>query len=316
MFNIMQLFFLGNLIALGQATAIPPSGFLNCTFKFGKTYQASGFNFSTLDYMDLYTYWSPKGEYGLDPDAHWPMLNMSFRLGKTPVFYGYTIAHMAKRTLGLVDCNLATTENLCTNGSQFIRDNRAAIVANYRLLGSQTAQYLKLIGATGMQTAWNIEPDFVQYYVNQAKVVQAGGFLSGPYMRALYEDIAQAIKANLTNALIAWNVSPWLNQANMQTYWSLFANSTNVDYIFTSGTSDTANTSRIRPASNMWTWKNMTQLTGRRILANTGSDPSWTDPVSLNARIADGVFGVTQQTGLSSMGTLVSGIRSSLSQTC
>ena len=37
-----------------------------------------------------------------------------------------------------------------------------------------------------------------------------GGTLSGEYMRALFDDFVKAIKAELPNAIISWDISAWI----------------------------------------------------------------------------------------------------------
>jgi hypothetical protein len=78
-----------------------------------------------------------------------------------------------------------------------------------------------------------IEPDFWQYYGD--KTTQIGGALSGPQMRSLFDQIVQAIKKNLPNAAISWDISAWIGQAGMTTWWGFFSNSKDINFIHTSG---------------------------------------------------------------------------------
>jgi hypothetical protein len=71
-------------------------------------------------------------------------------------------------------------------------------------------------------------------------------------MRQLFDDISAAIKSGLPNARISkflnlktisylfiipeikgWDISPWLKNSQMQTWWGYFATSSNINYIHT-----------------------------------------------------------------------------------
>lgn len=133
---------------------------------------------------------------------------------KTPVYYAYIIAFTARNLKGLQDCDVSSGPNLCNQGAQFVRDNRAYIVKKYDHFASNIAARI----GRDATTVWLIEPDFYQYY---SDAQQAGGTLSGDYMRALFDDFAKAIKNNLPNAVISWDISPWASK-NMKTWWGFF----------------------------------------------------------------------------------------------
>jgi hypothetical protein len=84
------------------------------------------------------------------------MLDACKQYGKMPVFYGYIIAFMARRELGLQDCDVSSTNSLCTEGSNYIRNNRARIIEQYRHYAQQAAIR---IGKNG-EIVWIMEPDF------------------------------------------------------------------------------------------------------------------------------------------------------------
>ena len=111
---------------------------------------------------------------------------------------GYVIAFEARNLMGLQDCNVGTP-NLCQQGAAFIRSQRTRIIERYNYHSSNIASYL----GPNYTTVFLIEPDFWQYYGDSS---QAGGPLSGPYMRLLFDDIVSAIKKNLPNALISWDI--------------------------------------------------------------------------------------------------------------
>lgn len=212
-------------------------------------------------------------------------------LNKIGLFYGYIIAFEARNLEGLKDCDMGSP-NLCENGAQFIRNYRARIIERYEHYSFNIAKYL------GSQPAiFLIEPDFWQYYGNSG---QAGGPLSGTEMRYLFDDIVSAIKKNLPNAFISWDISAWIGQDGMTQWWSFFKDSSQIDFIHTSGGQAHGELSNIKP--NELSWSFMSQLTGKRIIADCGygagggssnnRDP-WYDQWNVDNRINDGVISVT-----------------------
>jgi hypothetical protein len=91
-------------------------------------------------------------------------------------------------------------------------------------------------------------------------------------------------------------------------------------FINTSGGSTQAGAARIR-SSNQMTWAGVSQVTGKPILADTGygvngssagHDSAWDNVNNLNARIADGVIGISQYNPNSNWGSTISSIRGQL----
>ena len=78
----------------------------------------------------------------------------------------------------------------------------------------------------------NKKKQFWQFYGDKT---QEGGTLDGPFMRKLFDDFAAAIKAELPNAKISWDISAWIGEAGMTTWWSFFKDSKYIDFIHTSG---------------------------------------------------------------------------------
>ena len=155
-----------------------------------------------------------------------------------PVYYAYIIAYEANNLWGLYDCNYNIVPSLCQRGAQFIRNNTDRILERYANYSSNVA---KFIGTYG-NAIFLIEPDFWQYYGRNATNTpgpefgpQEGGALSGNEMRILFDKIAATIKSYLPYAAISWDISPWLTQAEMTTWWSYFSNSSDIDFIHTSG---------------------------------------------------------------------------------
>lgn len=120
-------------------------------------------------------------------------------------------------------------------------------------------------------------------------------------MRALFDDFAKAIRDQLPNAIISWDISPWLSQPAMQLWWSYFSSSPYISFIHTSGGSSRPDLANIKP--NELTWAFMSQLTGKKIIADCGYGVGgsgqnncylWNDQNILNSRIQDGVIAVSQ----------------------
>ncbi len=109
-----------------------------------------------------------------------------------------------------------------------------------------------------------MEPDFWQFYGDHT---QQGGTISGPDMRKLFDDMVSAIKKNLPNAAISWDISAWLGDGQ-RTWWSFFADSKQIDFINTSGGESHGESSEIKPGEARWSF--MSQLTGKKIIADSG----------------------------------------------
>ena len=189
------------------------------------------------------------------------MLRKTVSLGKIPVFYAYIIAFEARNDWNLQDCNVGYP-NLCQQGSKYIRENYDHIVERYKHQSSNIATY---IGRNGF-CVFLIEPDFWQYYGDTH--TQEGGTLSGEQMRALYDDIAAAIKKNLPNAALSWDISAWIGQEGMKTWWEFFKSSTDIDFINTSGGEGQGGSSEFKP--NELTWEFLSTVTGKKIIADSG----------------------------------------------
>jgi hypothetical protein len=142
-------------------------------------------------------------------------------------------------------------------------------------------------------------------------------------MRSLFDDFVLAIKSELPNARISWDISPWLSQPAMQIWWGFFSSSPHINYIHTSGGESLADSPQMK--LNELTWSFMSSLTGKRIIADTGygvgggstGHNSLYDNVNnLLARINDGVIAVSQANAESSWGPVLNNIRPQLPPLC
>ena len=219
----------------------------------------------------------------------------------TPVFYAYVIAEWDKH-LGNQDCDVSTP-NHCTNGAETIRNEWNTILSRYTAMAQGVAQDYGTSGTT----IWLIEPDFFQYSVSgddhDTRFNQVGGGIPDAELCGTrFNQIVAAIKAVLPNAKIAVDISPWLNDGII-TWYANFDQS-KVDYLFTSGGRTQGDQSRIRSDNNnLLTWAGASAaMGGKKIIADDGygvgggaeeNYDDWMSVSNLNARIADGVIGIT-----------------------
>lgn len=208
-----------------------------------------------------------------------------------PLYIAYFTAYRANMEAGLGDCNLDNNGNLCTGGAQFIRDNRARLIAMYESYAQRSyAAY------PNRPVIWVIEPDLSQYAEGQS-----GNPLSMADLGGYTADIICAIKTNMPNAVIALNHSTWLTGAQTRAFWSAMPLDL-VDLLhITSAANIPGGYFNDTDANNReeGTFRFLSQLTGKSILADTSfgittMQDSWSTATAatLNQRIADGVVGV------------------------
>ena len=189
------------------------------------------------------------------------MLKKMKSINKIPVFYGYVIAFEARTAWGLKDCNMGYP-NLCQRGCKYIRENRDRIIERY----DHHSQNIARIMGRDNFNVWLLEPDFWQFYGDHHS--QEGGTLSGEEMRSLFDDIVTAIKNNLPQAAISWDISPWIGDDGMRKWWSYFSSSPHIDFIHTSGGGAHGESEFMQPGQASWRFMN--NLTGKKIIADSG----------------------------------------------
>lgn len=118
---------------------------------------------------------------------------------------------------------------ICKNGANFIRSYRSFIIERYNMHSSKIAEYL----GRNATVVFLLEVDFWQYTRNSTvpKYIMEGAPLTPSYTRTLFDDIAKTIRSNLPNAVISWDISPWLTESEITTYWNYFKTSPYIDYI-------------------------------------------------------------------------------------
>lgn len=233
--------------------------------------------------------WSENATNPGTGDSCWvcDMVKATASTNVVPTFYTYVIGGQAKEQGGFGDCNTDSDgHNLCSDGAQWIRDNRAQVINAY-------AQYAKLIQSImGSKPAiWWLEGDYIQYtYGEQSKPLT--------YAEAgqLVRDIISAIKANQPSAVVGVNHSPWITDGLAQMYWTAMpVDIIDLVWVQAAGDSDTfPNSNPTNAGTANYAW--LHQKTGLPIMAETsyGAPDRWMSSATeanVNERIANGVVG-------------------------
>ena len=301
-------------------------GFDPCRFNFGAGWQTTHPDSSFYAGLDYISVWLGDNSF-FNKGFEGSMIDVAMKVKATPMIYAYVIAEFDKDH-GIGDCDVKTTSNHCTNGAQMIRTYFAdSILARYREYASGIADYINFyyspeVIADTVETIWLIEPDFYQYSKSGSEqdvtFDQEGGGIPDDSMGIYFSQIVQTIKTYLPAAKIAIDISPWIT--DMKGWYANFDMSL-VDYASTSGGRTLAGSTKIRSA-NISTWAGVREIIGKPILADagydaggkgTGQDTTWDNVANLNARIADGVIGVTQMDAASTYSAAISVVRPQLS---
>lgn len=83
-------------------------------------------------------------------------MDVCIQNNKIPLFYAYVIAFEGRSKAGLQDCDSGQTPTLCVGGANFIRNNRAALVAKY----TEHATAIANKYGTSKPIVFVMEPDF------------------------------------------------------------------------------------------------------------------------------------------------------------
>jgi hypothetical protein len=302
---------LGGTAGVGGApTTTPPASgavWSTCRFHFGMDYGASSRSAPTE--VDFVTSWAGSSE-SFNMQGMFRDCAPGGRLaGRVPVVYAYIIAFTARRDLGLKDCNVGVP-NLCQSGATYIRQHKDdRILPQYR----KYAQGIADTYGTALPVVWLMEPDYYQYASGgkdpqQLTFAEAGSIMG---------EIVAAVRTILPNAAFSLDISPWIPNP---TAWYGAFDMKAFRLINTSGGQTNAGGAQIRQ-SNQMTWKQIHDLTGKPIMADTGygvaggstgHDATWDSVSNLNARIADGVLSVSQANPKADWSTTIAAIRPQL----
>lgn len=264
-----------------------------------------------IDFLGGFIGWTQDGATKVAPspraNKEGEFINDAKSLNATPMWKAYIIAEGAKTSAGLTDCNVGGgSGTLCQKGANYIRENRATILSQYKAYATFAASRW---GKT-KPFIWALEPDFVQYTDGG----QQGGGISYSYGKTLLSDLIDVIKAEMPNALISMDISPWKDQAEVIPGMIPV---TKIDFMNTSGgVSQPGGTIK-----DITTWSSVWNLTKKGIIADDGygtagvptnPNPGWSDVNNLKARINDGVIGLYEAIPGKSWGNTISGLRASL----
>jgi hypothetical protein len=242
--------------------------------------------------------------------------------GKVPVIVAYVAAFYVKRHSGLCDCNVnscGANNDLCHYGTADINSNLSNIINVYK----SYAQGFAACYGTTKPIVFEMEPDFYQYTYTGIETqpwtfAQAGQTMS---------QFVNAIKQYLPNAAFSMDISPWVGTNNNTggdgsdngKNWYSYFDMSLFTFINTSGGGTNAATAKIR--GDQMTWAGVNAVTGKPILADTGygvggspagPDPAWDSPTNINARIANGVLGISQYNAASNWGATIATVRPTL----
>jgi hypothetical protein len=289
--------------------------FSQCRFHFGTTDGIAKNNPAMIEQLDFFT----PGWMGLKDTFDMQYVCDYTKPGGTfakqvPAVVAYVAAFYAKRIANLKDCNASgAQQDLCVAGAKVIQDNLAKIVAVYE---SYAQGFADCYGTT-RPIIFMMEPDFYQYTIsNQAQPwtgAQAGKIMS---------QFVSAIKKHLPNAVFSMDISPWVapndGEDNGKQWYANF-DMTQFTFINTSGGGTNAATAKIR--GDKMTWRGVSQVTGKPILADTGygvngssagPDAAWDTPANIAARMDDGVVSVSQYNPAAGWGSTIAAMRSQL----
>lgn len=283
--------------------------FNQCRFHFGTVDAKARGNAALISQIDFFT----PGWVGQSDtfDMAYACDEMKGELsGAVLAVVSYIIAFSARRDQGLQDCNVNDQTNLCRHGATYLRnrlENR--IIPQY-------AMYARGFAAscgTTRPIIWLMEPDYYQYHAGgdaNALTPQEAGQIMGR--------LVATVRQYLPNAVFSLDISPWIPNEGADWYSSF--NLADFTFLHTSGGGTDANTTRIRAANTM-TWAGVHRVTGKPIIADTGygaagtptgHDAQWDVVANLNARMADGVVGISQYNPSSNWSTTIGQIRPQL----
>lgn len=313
----------GGTKATGGTTTAGSCGVKNanpfaCKFAWGAP--SSGTNYSYLNFVSTWvgdetngglSSWSATANNNSCGDCN--LVGTVAGTSSMVVFYTYFIGFQACKQGGYCDCNTSSPPNLCSNGAQWIRNNRAQLINAY-------GQYAKAVYARSPNkpVIWWLEGDFPQYNATSQSTP-----LSPTELGQLARDITCAIKSNEPNAIVAMNHAPWTADAVSTAFWA--AQPVDVlDLIWVQGAGDAAalpNSGSYNATTANYAW--LHNSTGLKIMAETsyagsGANDRWstTTAANINARIANGVIGVLVNSPPSNYQTAFAALNPSLSSTC
>ncbi|NLE02303.1 MAG: hypothetical protein GX640_20765, partial [Fibrobacter sp.] len=205
--------------------------------------------------------------------------------------------------------------NLCKKGAGYIRNNRAKILNIY----STYAKGIANTYGSDKPVIWCMEPDYSQY----TESTQEGGGISYADAGNLMSDIISTIKKDLPKSMFSMDISPWKDTTWQNNWFTALKLEQNFSFINTSGGSSKAASTYISDdwSNKLPTWAWVMKRWKKPVIADagygvngsgTGHDANWDNVSNLNARITDGVIGVSQYNPKNDWSSTIKSIRSQL----
>lgn len=269
-----------------------------------------GLSMAETDFMALPIGFTDKGAGQIPPSPYSGREGVHLGLCKslmaTPVWYSRIVAEGAKLSLGIEDCD-SSGVGVCSQGAQYIRDNRAKIVNQYKAYATFAAN--STTWGTNKPIVFVLEPGFLRYTSSKQKnalsFFEASQFLS---------EVAASIKAILPNAWISVDLPPTAGN----TWWSQAIPLSQIKFLSTTG-GESSPTETVKAGDSL-AWSTAWGFSRKGMLADDGyqtkgvPDSNWLDENHLNARIADGVIGLVEAIGDTGWEHKVETIRPRLNQ--
>jgi hypothetical protein len=234
-----------------------------------------------------------------------------------PVFYAYYIGYAANAA-GFGDCNTDPNQDLCTNGAQWIRDNRQQVLDYYESYAARA-----YMANPNKPVVWLLDGDFMQYQ----EPSQMPSPLTVAELGTLVNDITCAIKTNAPNHVVAINHTPWNGNEETDAFFDA-VNLDIIDMVWTTGVGN--NQGLINQGADAQEYNATTarysyiyEYTGKTLFVDTSFGPSqqadsWSNNTAdvLNDRIADGVVAANVTMPPTDYQTRITNLTPNLDSTC
>jgi hypothetical protein len=308
----------GSGTAMGCGTTIN----VNTTpFGCGFAWGANGNTNNRASYLQFITAWVgyepfPPNNRPNDCDGCGVVRELA-QTNAVPVFYAYYIGYAATAE-GFGDCNTDANLDLCTNGAQWIRDNRQEIIAFYE--GYAAKAYM---ANPNKPVVWLLDGDFMQYQ----EPSQMPSPLTVAELGTLVDDITCAIKTNAPNHVVAINHTPWNGNEETDAFFDA-VNLDIIDMVWTTGVGNNqglinqgADAQEYNATSARYSY--IYEYTGKTLFVDTSFGPSqqadsWSNNTAdvLNDRIAEGVVAANVTMPPTDYQTRITNLAPNLDSTC
>jgi hypothetical protein len=171
---------------------------------------------------------------------------------------------------------------------------------------------------------WLIEGDFIQYTAESGTQTQPLTYMQ---LGQLAVQIAAAIKSNMPNAVVAFDDSAWVNDADRKSYWTAIA-AANYDMVWTTGVGNNPPFLNAGETANSYngataTYSFLHSYTGKKILVDESAGMSqqsdtWSNQsaATIDSLITDGVVAVNVSGAPSTYQANVTALEPQLHSTC